>query len=293
MRREPADLEDLFRRYYTTARPDTHTRPERGWRAEVARVDLRSRRKSLVGYAVGLGLYTLVIVALYPAFKDSTSLDKILKESPSIAALFGISGSITSPDGWTNANLYANFLPLIVLLLTIGYGAAAVAGEEEAGRLDLIVSLPLSRRRIIAEKSAVMLLQAGSVCVVTYGACSSDVPSIYGSMRGISPPQHLASCCSESASGSSPSRSVPRAANVDPRSGSPPHSHAAAYLLSSLGPVVSWLDNWRVLSPFYWAIGNNQLNRGLGWDGLLVLGGITTAAITAAVISFERHDLRG
>ncbi len=137
--------------------------------SEVARVDLRSRRKSLVGYAVGLGLYTLVIVALYPAFKDSSSLDKILKESPSIAALFGISGSITSPDGWTNANLYANFLPLIVLLLTIGYGASAIAGEEEAGRLDLIVSLPLGRRRIVAEKSAVMLVQAGVVCVVTYG----------------------------------------------------------------------------------------------------------------------------
>ncbi len=136
--------------------------------AEVARLDLRCRRKSLIGYATGLGLYTLVIVALYPAFRDSTSLDKIAKESPGVAALFGISGSITSPDGWTNANLYANFLPLIVLLLTIGYGASAVAGEEEARRLDLIVSLPLSRRRILAEKTAVMVLQATAVCAVTY-----------------------------------------------------------------------------------------------------------------------------
>jgi beta-exotoxin I transport system permease protein len=261
--------------------------------SEVARVDLRSRRKSLVGYAVGLGLYTLVIVALYPAFKDSTSLDKILKESPSIAALFGISGSITSPDGWTNANLYANFLPLIVLLLTIGYGASAVAGEEEAGRLDLIVSLPLSRRRIIAEKSAVMLLQAGSVCVVTYGCMlvgrafdlRLDAWNLATTTLGVLLLGVSFGCVALAIGAARGERG--------PALGITTALASAAYLISSLGPVVSWLDNWRVLSPFYWAIGNNQLNRGLGWDGLLVLGGITTAAITAAVISFERHDLRG
>ncbi len=68
---------------------------------------------------------------------------------------------------------------------------------------------------------------------------------------------------------------------------------SAAYLLSSLGPVVSWLDRWRVLSPFYWAVGDNQLTDGLGWDGALVLVGITAVAVVVAIGAFERHDLRG
>jgi beta-exotoxin I transport system permease protein len=261
--------------------------------SEVARVDLRSRRKSLVGYAVGLGLYTLVIVALYPAFKGSTSLDKIVKESPSVAALFGISGSITSPDGWTNANLYANFLPLIVLLLTIGYGASAIGGEEEAGRLDLVVSLPLSRRRIIAEKTAVMLLQAGLVCVVTYGCMlvgrafdlRLDPGNLATTTLGVLFLGVGFGCIALAVGAARGERG--------PALGITTALASAAYLVSSLGPVVSWLDNWRALSPFYWAIGNDQLDHGLGWDGLFVLVGITTAAVTVAVISFQRHDLRG
>ncbi len=261
--------------------------------AEVARLDLRSRRMSLAGYTFGLALYTLVIVALYPAFKHSTGLDKTLAESPGIAALFGISGSITSPDGWTNGNLYANFLPLIVMLLTIGYGAAAVAGEEEAGRLDLIVALPLPRRRVLTEKAAVMTLQTAIVCAATYlcmlagrafdlnlDAWHLATTTLGVLLLGIS--FGFVALAIGAALG-----------ERGPAIGITTALAAAAYLLSSLGPLVSWLDRWRVLSPFYWAIGDNQLTRGLRWDAALVLLGLTAAAFAAAIVSFERHDVRG
>ncbi len=261
--------------------------------AEVARLDLRARRTSLAGYTIGLALYALVIVALYPAFKNSTGLDKIVTESPAIAALFGISGSITSADGWTNANLYANFLPLIVLLLTIGYGAAAVAGEEEAGRLDVVVALPLSRHRILTEKAAAMILQTTIVCVATY------VCMLAGRAFDLNlDPWYLAQTTIGVLLLAIGFGFVALAIGAirgerGPALGITTALAAAAYLLSSLAPVVSWLNPWRVLSPFYWAIGNNQLTRGLGWDGALVLIGITAAAFAAAVVSFERHDLRG
>src|SRR5664280_1249359 len=75
-----------------------------------------------------------------------------------VAALFGANGPLTTPPGWLNANLYANFVPLIVLLLTIGYGAACLAGQDENGTLGLIASLPVSRRRIAAQKFASLSL---------------------------------------------------------------------------------------------------------------------------------------
>ncbi len=45
-----------------------------------------------------------------------------------------------------SANIYANFLPLIILLLTIGYGAWCLAGQEHDGRLELVLSLPVHPR---------------------------------------------------------------------------------------------------------------------------------------------------
>ena len=105
----------------------------------VTRLDLRLRRRSAIGYAAGMAVYTLVVVALYPAFKNETSLNRL--SGSTAAALFGVTGPLTSPAGWLNANIYANFFPLIMLLLTIGYGAAALAGQDEDGTLALITAL--------------------------------------------------------------------------------------------------------------------------------------------------------
>ena len=98
--------------------------------ADITRLELRLRRRSAIGYAAGMTLYTLVVVALYPSFKNSTSLNSL--SGSTAAALFGVTGPLTSPGGWLNGNIYGNFFPLIMLLLTIGYGAACLAGLNAA-----------------------------------------------------------------------------------------------------------------------------------------------------------------
>ena len=118
----------------------------------VARLDLRLRRRGIVGYAVGMGLYMLVIVALYPSFKNDLSLNKFTKGNTTLAALFGANSSLTSPVGWLNANAYSNFLPLVVIVIALGYGAACLAGQDEDGTLAIVgddaeLPAPSSSRR--------------------------------------------------------------------------------------------------------------------------------------------------
>ena len=126
--------------------------------ADITRLELRLRRRSATGYAAGMALYTLVVVALYPSFKNSTSLNGLAGSTA--AALFGVTGPLTSPGGWLNGNIYGNFFPLIMLLLTIGYGAASLAGQDEDGTLALLAVLPLRRRTIVVQKAAAMAVQA-------------------------------------------------------------------------------------------------------------------------------------
>ena len=139
-------------------------------RADIALLDLYNRRRSTIGYAVGMALYMLVIVVLYPSFKHSTELNKLTQGNSAVAALFGATGTLTSPAGWVDVNAYANFLPLIMLLLTIGYGAGAIAGQNEDRTLGLLVVLPLARDRLIAQKIATMTLQAAILTIVV-AAC--------------------------------------------------------------------------------------------------------------------------
>jgi ABC-2 type transport system permease protein len=47
-----------------------------------------------------------------------------------------------------------------MLLLTIGYGAAALAGQDEDGTLGLVTALPIRRRVILFQKAGAMAVQA-------------------------------------------------------------------------------------------------------------------------------------
>ena len=102
---------------------------------------------------LGLGAYAFAIVALYPSFKNDTGLDQLAQSSSTLMAAFGVNGSLTSPAGWLNANLFNNFVPLILIVLTIGYGSWCVAGQDEDGTLSLTATLPRPRGRMVLDKS--------------------------------------------------------------------------------------------------------------------------------------------
>jgi ABC-2 type transport system permease protein len=241
-------------------------------RIDVARLDFLLRRRLLLGYVVGMALYVFVIVAIYPQFKDSTSLNSLTQDSSTLAALFGISGSITSPGGWLNANIYANFFPLIALLLTIGYGAATIAGQDEDGTLCLLAVLPMRRSSIILQKAATMFLQSLALALAVAISIATMLMSLdFG----------LIAMAVGAATGS---RGVALGVGTA--------AAAIAYFVSSLAPVVHWIHSARYVSLLYWAVGNDQITRGVTLTDYLVLVAVGICVLGAAVLAFRRLDLR-
>ena len=260
-------------------------------RTDVTRLDLVGRRRAVLGYSVGAALYAFVIVALYPSFEHSTGLDNLTKNSPTIAALLGAVGSITSPAGWLSVNLYANFFPLLVLLATIGYGASSLAGQDEEGTLATVVTLPIRRRRITVEKAVAMGAQATAIVVVTTAVLALghffditvSVAHLWGSSLGVlllGIDLGLVALAVGAATGR-------RGTALGVASG----LAAASYLISSLAPVVAWIRPARFTSLFYWSVGDNQLRSGLsaGEFGVLVAAGLVFGGL--AIAAFERLDL--
>ena len=258
---------------------------------EIARLDLSLRRRSLLGYSLGMALYTLVVVALYPAFKHSSSLDKLIKNDATISALFGVSGPISTSGGWLNGNLYANFLPLLMLLLTIGYGAASLAGQDEDGTLCLIATLPTRRTIIVLQKAAAMTFQAGvlsaavAVCVLV--GRSFDLTPTLGDIVSISATTLLLGLDFGLVTMAIGARTGNRGAAL----GTGTTLAAASYVLGSLASVVSWLHPARYASLFYWSVANNQITHGARLTDYAVLTGVALAALYATTTSFQRLDL--
>lgn len=258
---------------------------------EVTRLDLRLRRRSVTGYAIGMALYTFVIVALYPTFKDDTGLDALTADGSRVAALFGAVGPLTSPTGWLSANVYANFLPLMVLLLTIGYGAHAIAGQDEGGQLGLVAALPVSRRRLVGQKLVALMLVSlptglTTVAVVLVGR-SYDVTVDSGKVLAVTVGVVLLGVVFGALALLIGALTGSRGLALGISSA----LAAASYVVSSLAPVVSAIRPLRFVSPFYYAVGDNQLVDGPG-TGLLVLAGLAVIIGTAAVVAFERLDVR-
>jgi beta-exotoxin I transport system permease protein len=259
--------------------------------AELIAVDLVTRRRSTLGYSAGLAVYTLVVLVLYPAFKDATDLDQMLTDQPGLSALFGISGSLTTPAGWLSGNVYANFLPLILLFVTIGHGAATLAGEEGRGRLDLVMALPVARRAIVAQKGAAIALTGAVVALVTLLVSllgrafdvDVDIFNLAATTLGALLLALTFGFVALAIGGGTGERGLAIGVAAAIAAGS--------YLLSSMAPLVDWLKPWRVLSLFYWSVGNSQLTNGLGWDGLAVLVTSSAVALLLALQTFERHDV--
>lgn len=258
---------------------------------EVTRLDLALRRRSMLWYTIGTAAYAFVVVAMYPAMKRDTSLSDLMEGNPTAAALVGVTDPLTSPVGWTNGNLYANFLPLLVLLLTIGYGAGAIAGQAEDGVLGLVATLPLSRRRLVGEKTAALVAVALPVALATMAIVlvgprydlDLDVGAVVGTtvtvvLLGVD--FGLLALAVGALTGR---RGVALAAAST--------LAVASYLVSSLAPVVAWARTARPASLFYWAVGDGQLAHGPSVTAFAVLAGTAGVLLAASLAAVDRLDI--
>jgi len=257
--------------------------------ANITRLDLRLRRRSAIGYAAGMALYTLIVVALYPSFKNSTSLDSL--SGSTAAALFGVTGKLTSSSGWLNGNVYGNFFPLIMLLMTIGYGAACLTGQDEDGTLALIVALPMRRRAILGQKLCAMAVQA----LLLAAATTACVIIGRGFQLTVSAGDAVAIAASLTLMGLDFGLVTMAVGSFTGRRGSAlgiaSALAAASYLLNSLASTISAIRPGRYLSLFYWSVGNDQITNGVSVGDFAVLVGAGLCALTAAVVAFRGADL--
>lgn len=258
---------------------------------DVARLDLRLRRRATLSYAVGLALYTLAVVAIYPSFKGDTSLDKLVQSDPTMMAAFGVTGSLTSPEGWLNANIFNNFLPVVAVIVAIGYGAWCVAGQDEAGTLAPVAALPVTRRNLVLQKAGALVVQLLPTMVLTFCCVllgrffQLDVSGVrlvaatfsiwlLGVGFGL-----LALVVGVGAGSRGLAIGVSSAVA------------AAAYLISSFASTISWIRPARFVSPFYWAVGANPIGDGVAASNIAALVGLAVLLLVAAVVTMRRADL--
>ena len=109
-----------------------------------------------------MAAYVALIAAIFPSIEGSEELDELVEDYPDfLRSLFGIAegASLTSGPGFLDAELFSFMLPLFVLILAVGSGSRTFAGEEDSGRLELLLAYPLRRRDAVFAKAVPVALE--------------------------------------------------------------------------------------------------------------------------------------
>lgn len=127
---------------------------------------LSDRRRSILAWGLPLGLMSAFIVAIFPSVEDSIS--KVVNKYPSgLKEAFGI-GQLSNVEQYLHAEMLSLIVPLALGYLAVRAVASGLAGAAESGRLDVLLSAPVSRRRICAAGFLATGIELAAVLAVSW-----------------------------------------------------------------------------------------------------------------------------
>ena len=255
---------------------------------------LVDRRRGFVGWAIGIAGYVALQTSFYPSVRNSDLQRAIADYPKELKAFFGGAQAFdfSTGQGYLQVELFSLILPALIAIAAISYGAAALAGEHERGTLDLVLSNPLTRRRVVLEKCL-----GGAATVFGLTTVAAIAVAALGAIfdLGIGFTNLLAACLGVALVGSVIGMTAMLAGiafgHRATGMGVAAAVFAASYLLVGLAGLVSWLKPFRVLSPLYHATGTQPLTNGFPVANFGILALATAVLVVATVAVFERRDL--
>jgi beta-exotoxin I transport system permease protein len=256
--------------------------------------ELRERRRALVFWCIGVAAYCAMIASIFPSIEDSPQLAQLVQDYPeALKSLFGLGGvNLSSGTGYLDTELFNIILPLLVIVLAVGSGSRTLAGEEEAGRLELPFSYPVRRRDGIVTKGLGVAGEIGIFAATTFVVLALLSPvfgldlsygGLAGGVLGLGLLGLFHGWLALAVGAARPGRALAIAL--------PAGVAALGYLIGGLHSLASWLDPFRFVSSFWW-IGQSPLSNGVEIGHFLVVAAASLVALGAAAFLIERRDLQ-
>jgi ABC-2 type transport system permease protein len=126
---------------------------------------LRDRRRALLAWGLPPGLMSAFIVAIYPSVEDVLA-EAVRNYPPALKEAFGI-GELANVEQYLEAEMLSLIVPLAVGYLAVRSLASGLSGAAESGRLDVLLSAPVSRRALVAAGFAATAIELAAVLAIS------------------------------------------------------------------------------------------------------------------------------
>lgn len=249
-------------------------------------------RRSLLGWTIAVVVLGAGYAAFWPTI-DSPAMRDALANYPE-ALLEALNYTdIATPDGYLSATVYGLVVAILLVVYGVGAGARTIAGDEEAGTLDLVLAHPVSRSRVALQRFGALV-----VAIVVFNlALLLSLLAISGAVRldGITLGEYAAmhthlvlfaalfGAVSYGVGAAFGSRAVAISAGAA--------VGFLGYLANGVLPQVNGLEWTRNLSPFHWLTGGLPLRNGLQTGNVLIMLGLIVLLVVLGTWLFERRDV--
>ena len=253
---------------------------------------VKTVRRSATWWAVGVATFVVVNLAFWPSLEDSGALDAYEGMEDFLEA-FG-AANINTPAGYVDGQVYALLLPLLFSALAITLMSGLTAGDENAGRLELLHALPVSRRVVWFGRwaaGALVLLAVGVVGGVTT-LLSLPVFSLEEVSSGRVVMATVGCILLAAFHGSVAYTLAAFGATRGLAAGVGIVVLVAGYLMSFVLPLADALAGARDWSPWYWALGDQPVSNGVEAWRLLLTAALTVVLVAVGTWAIDRRDIR-
>lgn len=178
------------------------------------------------------------------------------------------------------------FQPLIAVYAITA--ASRWSSDDNEGRLEMVLSAPVSRTRVVAERAIALLVGTAIVTAISslafyLSAHSANIDIYAGDLVAASVPL-IPFALSFAAVGALMTSRIPRATVPILAT-----LAFASYLVTVAGPLLKWPDWVQKLSVF--SLYGTPLTSGIYWTGLWIMLVVTAVGFALAAILMQRRDI--
>jgi ABC-2 type transport system permease protein len=248
--------------------------------------------RSTLAWALGLTAATMLYLPLYPSIGGNSQMQDLINALPPEMTKALNYDQIATGPGYTQATLFGLIGFLLMSMASVGWGAAAVGGDEESGLLELTLAHSVTRVQVVLERAFALIVRTVVLSALVFllvlvlnrpSELSIDVGHLFGAVvlfAALALLSGTAALCAGALTGRKVYGIAAGAAVA-----------VLGYVFNAVGrqsPDVDWLLN---LSPYHWAYGNSPVTNGADWGAAWALLGISAALIAVGAVALQRRDV--
>lgn len=253
---------------------------------------LRDARWSLLGWTIAVPAVGTMYAAFWPSIRNPEMMKALEAYPKGVLEAFNYN-DLTSAAGYLGSAVYGLLVPLLIAVFAIGAGTRAVAGDEEAGTLDLVLAHPVGRARLALQRfagivvglavvTAALLLamlglrgpaQLDGIGVAELAAVTLQL-ALFGAV-------FAALAFAVGAATGRKALTLGISAGVA----------VLTFLCNGVLPQVEGLEWVRNLSPWHWYLGGEPLVNGVQVADSGLLAGLAVVLVAFGTWAFGRRDV--